>query len=58
MTSLQHIGRGGVKVDLSPNVCYVHTVNWKSLGASRLDFDNTTTSACKDEVCPNECGGK
>ncbi|XP_063904887.1 insulin-like receptor isoform X2 [Zophobas morio] len=57
LTSLQHIGRGGVKVDLSPNVCYVHTVNWKSLGASRLDFDNTTTSACKDEVCPNECGG-
>ncbi|RZC33456.1 insulin-like receptor, partial [Asbolus verrucosus] len=58
LTNLQHIGRGAIKIDYCPQLCFGNTIDWKAIGASGLDYRKTTNDqVCKNKLCPNECRG-
>ncbi|XP_077974571.1 insulin-like growth factor 1 receptor isoform X2 [Styela clava] len=62
--SLQHIARGGVRIQKNNKLCYLDTVDWKRLGmlgtevvnkdmATPVIKDNTVSG---EETCLNQCG--
>ncbi|XP_044254232.1 insulin-like peptide receptor isoform X2 [Tribolium madens] len=52
---LQSIENGNVKIANCPNLCYVNTINWTSLGVSLVHYNET--AICSEQNCPFECRG-
>ncbi|KAB0790030.1 hypothetical protein PPYR_15663 [Photinus pyralis] len=55
--SLEHIERGSTRIDKCPQLCYVNTVDWSSIGGPNhsLHYFNTNEERC--DSCPERCNG-
>ena len=56
LPSLQHIVRGAVRLEKNPNLCYIDTLNWKSIALSIQSNEDNFILQNKDlDECVNVC---
>uniref|UniRef100_A0A1L8DJW7 Tyrosine-protein kinase receptor n=1 Tax=Nyssomyia neivai TaxID=330878 RepID=A0A1L8DJW7_9DIPT len=58
LTSLTHIGRGAVRIQNNPNLCYVHTIDWTLIAPHTLKTDHYIRGNSKENLCPMCPGSK
>ena len=62
LPSLTTIGRGAVRLEKNPNLCYLHTIKWIDIVSedfNKTNFikENKETEECVD-FCPQRCPGR
>ncbi|KAL5004286.1 hypothetical protein ScPMuIL_017742 [Solemya velum] len=59
LISLVHIGRGAVRFEKNPNLCYINTIDWSKIArgvdsSDHLFSDNSAIKNCVD-TCSDQC---
>lgn len=55
LRSLRVIQRGGVRVDLNTNLCYVRTINWSNILGSQTAAAAPVRLITNRLICPDNC---
>ncbi|XP_055689522.1 insulin-like receptor isoform X2 [Lutzomyia longipalpis] len=58
LISLTHIGRGAVRIQNNPSLCYVHTIDWTLIAPHTLKTDHYIRGNSKENLCPMCPGSK
>ena len=54
-TGLTHILKGGVRIEKNRNLCYVNTINWKSIVSERYHQNIHIEENEYNHLCPRNC---
>ncbi|GAB0095553.1 Insulin-like receptor [Sergentomyia squamirostris] len=58
LISLTHIGRGAVRIQNNPSLCYVHTIDWTLIAPHTFRNDHYVKGNNKENLCPMCPGSK
>ncbi|XP_059620313.1 insulin-like receptor isoform X2 [Phlebotomus argentipes] len=58
LISLTHIGRGAVRIQNNPSLCYVHTIDWTAIATHTVKADHYIKGNNKENLCPMCPGSK
>uniref|UniRef100_A0A6B2ED02 Tyrosine-protein kinase receptor n=1 Tax=Phlebotomus kandelakii TaxID=1109342 RepID=A0A6B2ED02_9DIPT len=58
LISLTHIGRGLVRIQNNPSLCYVHTIDWTAIAPHTVKEDHYIKGNSQENLCPMCPGSK